>query len=111
MPNTCIRGVVPILRAFHELSKSENTPAVQRIIDQGKEFLLKHHLYKRSHDLKKVINPRLTKLTFPNFYYPDFLQMLDLLTDLGCRDERMADAYDALLKKRKEDGQGDEELI
>jgi hypothetical protein len=109
--HTCIRGVVPILRAFHELSKLENTASVQKIVDQGTEFLLKHHLYKRSHDLKKVINPRLTKLTSPCFYYPDFLQMLDLLTDMGCRDERMADAYQALLKKRKEDGKWELERL
>lgn len=109
--HTCIRGVVPILLAFRELSKRENTAAVQKIMDQGKEFLLKHHLYKRSHDLKKIINPRLTKLTFPNFYYPDFLQMLDLLTDLGCRDERMTDAYHALLKKRREDGKWELERL
>jgi hypothetical protein len=109
--HTCIRGVVPILRAFHELSKTENTASVQKIVDQGKEFLLKHYLYKRSHDLKKVINPRLTKLTFPNCYYPDFLQMLDLLTNMGCRDERMTDAYDALLKKRKEDGKWELERL
>jgi len=61
--------------------------------------------------LKKVINPRLTKLTFPDFYYPDFLQMLDLLTDMGCRDERMTNAYEALLKKRKEDGKWELERL
>ncbi len=109
--HTCIRGAVPVLRAFVELAKTDDSPAVQRIIAEGQEFLLIHHLYKRSHALNKTINPRLTRLTFPNFYYPDFLQMLELLLDSGCKDERMCDAYAALLKKQKEDGKWELERV
>lgn len=101
--HTCIRLTIPVLRALQELKTVDNAVPVGKILLEGQEFLLKHHLYKRSHDLTKVMNPRLTKLTFPNFYYIDFLQMLELLLDMGCRDERMEDAYQALLKKSSKD--------
>lgn len=102
--HTCIRGALPVLRAFNELSKIDSRPSVKKMTEDGAEFLLVHHLYKKSHNLQKNISPFMLKLTFPNFYYPDLLQILDLLTDMGYWDERMEDAFQALLKKR--DGSG-----
>lgn len=99
--HTCIRCVAPVMRLLMDVKAQ---PKVQQLLSDGQEFLLVHHLYRRSHDLKKALSPRMTRLSYPHFYYPDLLQMLDVLTRMGCRDERMADAIKALQKKRDADG-------
>jgi len=37
---------------------------------------LVHHVVRRSHDLSKALNARLTKLPFPSIYSPDFVKVL-----------------------------------
>ncbi len=64
----------------------------------------KHYLYKRSHSLSEIPKPAWTKLGFPLFWGTDALVMLEVLADLGCRNERMDDAVDLVLSKRLSDG-------
>jgi hypothetical protein len=102
--HTCVRGAVPVIEAFAELPARFVTPKVARFRKAGNDFLLAHHIYRRSHDLSKTMNPYLTNLSFPNFYYPDLLQGLLVLTRQGIRDERMKKAIEALRRKQGEDG-------
>jgi hypothetical protein len=46
----------------------------------------------------------MTQLTFPGFYWPDFVDVLLILTALGCQDPRMEDAIAYLRKKQARDG-------
>jgi hypothetical protein len=71
---------------------------------EGAEHLLKHHLFKRSHDTSMIAKPRWTNLGFPLLWDTDALEMLEVLTDLGYRDERMEDAIELVLSKRMPDG-------
>jgi nicotinamidase-related amidase len=102
--HTCIRGALPILQALAEIPAIMLTPELAQIRRAGVEFLLRHHLYKRSHNLAKPMNAYLTRFTFPGFYYPDVLHALLLLTQLGYHDARMSAAVQVILKKQDNDG-------
>jgi hypothetical protein len=102
--HVCVRGVIPILRALAELPAEYRTGETDRVLQDGVEFMLKHRVYKRSHNPDKPLNAKLTQLTFPGFYWPDFVDVLLILTGLGCDDPRMEDAIAYLHRKQRKDG-------
>ena len=102
--HTCIRGVIPVLRALARLPEAYRSDETTRVLQTGVEYMLLHHIYKRSHNLEKPMNAKLTQLTFPSFYWPDFVAVLLVLTQLGCKDPRMEDAIAYLQRKQAKDG-------
>jgi hypothetical protein len=102
--HVCVRGVIPILRALAELPQDFSSEETARVLQAGVEFMLQHRVYKRSHNLSKPMNAKLTQLTFPGFYWPDFVEVLLVLTRLGCRDPRMEDTIAYLRKKQSKEG-------
>ena len=77
---------------------------MQATIGNGVEFLLRHHIYKKSHDLSQVAMPEWLRLGFPRFWETDILEILDILASLGCRDERMQEALEVVRAKQNEAG-------
>jgi hypothetical protein len=102
--HVCVRGVIPILRALAELPEGYRSEDTTRVLRAGIEFMLLHRVYKRSHDPSKPMNSKLAQLTFPGFYWPDFVEVLLILTRLGYRDPRMEDAIAYLQKKQSKEG-------
>jgi len=66
--------------------------------------VLRHHIYKRSHDLNCVSIPNWLKFGFPLMWQTDALEVLSILTKLGYRDERMLDAINLVMSKKDERG-------
>ena len=97
----CIRDRLKALAAIPPEGRSR---AVERTLAQGAEFMLRHHIHKRSHDLAKVSKPGWRRLGFPLMYQTDVLEILGILTTLGYRDERMQEAL--RLVAGKADAQG-----
>ena len=102
--HTCHMGVVKSLKALAEIPVGQRTKEVKSTIEQGVEFLLKHHVHKRSHNLGRLSKPEWTKFGFPRMYQTDVLEILGILTQLGCRDDRMQEAIDLVLSKQDERG-------
>lgn len=102
--HTCIRAAVPLVQALAAVPPELRDEKLDTLLRSGNEFLLIHHVYKRSHTMGKSISPYMTRLTFPGFYYPDMLQILYLLTGEGIFDARMKDAIEAVRKKQDADG-------
>ncbi|UCE39595.1 MAG: nitrogen fixation protein NifH [Thermoplasmata archaeon] len=102
--HSCHMGVVKIMKALAEIPKSKRTKAVNRTIEEGAEYLLKHHIYKRSRNLKKVSKPQWVKFGFPLMYQSDAMEVMGILTRLGFRDDRMQEALDLILSKQNEEG-------
>ncbi len=102
--HTCHMGVVKVLKAFAEIPKASRSPAVRDTIEQAAEFLLLHHIYKRSHNPNRVSKPGWLKFGFPLMYQTDVLEILNLLLKLGYRDPRMEEAIELLRSKRGMDG-------
>ncbi len=102
--HTCHMGAVKSLKALAEIPADKRTAEVEAIIKNGAEYMLKHHIYKRSHDLSKVSKPGWLRFGFPLMYQTDALEVLGILTKLGYKDERMQETVDLLISKQ--DAQG-----
>lgn len=101
--HTCFRGVIACLQALAEIPSDRHSPQVQRVLANGVEFLLIHHVYKHSHDLSNPISSY-TRIGFPLFADNDLLRMLFFLTKSGVHDPRMQEANDCLAKKQTKSG-------
>jgi hypothetical protein len=102
--HSCHMGVVKTMKALAEIPKSKRTKAVKGTIEEGVEYLLKHHIYKRSRNLEKVSKPSWLNFGFPLMYQSDALEVLDILLRLGFKDKRMKSAWDLILSKQDENG-------
>jgi hypothetical protein len=102
--HTCHMGAVKALKALTEIPENERLTDVKNTIEKGAEYLLIHHIYKRSHDLNRIAKPGWLKFGFPLMYQTDALEILGLLTQLGYKDERMQDAIDILISKQDNQG-------
>lgn len=102
--HTCFMGAVKALKGLSAIPWEERSREVTDAIGRAEEFLLLHHIYKKSHDLTKTPKPGWLKFSFPLLYQTDALEILDLLTGLNVKDSRMDDAVGLVISKQ--DGQG-----
>jgi hypothetical protein len=102
--HTCHMGAVKAMKALSEIPENLRSVDVKNMIEAGAEYMLKHHIYKKSHDLNRIAKPGWLKLGFPLMYQTDILEILGILTRLGYRDERMHDAIQVLVSKQNDKG-------
>lgn len=102
--HTCHMGVVKSLKALAAIPPQRRTPAIERTVAGGVEYLLRHHVHKRCHDPSQVAKPGWTRLGFPLMYQDDVLEVLRVLTALGVRDPRMGEAIDLVVAKSDDAG-------
>jgi hypothetical protein len=102
--HTCHMGAVKALKALSEIPPRERSADVQRTITDGVEYILKHHVHRRSHNLARTSKPGWLRFGFPLMYQTDVLEILGILTRLGCRDERMQEAIDAVVSRQDASG-------
>ena len=102
--HSCHMGVMKALKALAEIPVDQRNREVNNTIGKAVEYLFKHHIYKKSHNLSKVAKPGWLRLGFPLMYQDDILEILDILTRLGYHDERMQDAVNILISKQDEQG-------
>lgn len=102
--HSCHMGVVKALKALSEIPKNKRNIEVNNTIKRAVDYLLLHHIYKRSHNLSKVSKPGWLKLGFPHMYQDDILEILNILTDLKVHNERMQDAVDIVVSKQDKQG-------
>jgi len=102
--HSCHMGVVKSLKALAEIPEDKRNKEVKKKIEELTEYLLKHHIHKKSHDLSKVARPGWLKPGFPLMYQTDNLEILEILTVLGYKDPRMDEAIEILKSKQQPDG-------
>jgi hypothetical protein len=102
--HSCHMGVVKTLKALAEIPITQRNKEVKNTIEEGVEYLLKHHIYKKSHNLSQISKSGWLRLGFPLMYQDDILEILGILTQLDYYDQRMQEAVDILISKQ--DGQG-----
>ncbi len=102
--HTCHMGAVKALKALAEVPPERRTPAMRRTIAAGAEYLLCHHVHKRSHDLTRVSKPSWLRFGFPLMWQTDVLEILLILTRLGYRDERLREALDLVASRADSQG-------
>jgi hypothetical protein len=97
-------NVVKVLKALSALPLRRRTRAVNAAIGDCAEFILSHRLFRSSSHPARVANRDWLDLRFPRMWDTDLLEMLEVLTGLGIRDQRMQDALEALLARRDNQG-------
>lgn len=102
--HSCHMGVVKALKALAEIPTDKRSEDVKKSIERGAEYLLQHHVHKKSHNLGRVSKPGWLHFGFPLMYQTDALEILGILTKLGYRDERMQEAIDLVVSKQDEHG-------
>jgi hypothetical protein len=102
--HTCHMGVVKALKALAEIPLKRRTEDVNKTIEEGVEYLLKHHIYRRSHNLTRTSKPGWLRYGFPLMYQTDVLEILGILTKLGYKDTRMQEAIDHLISQQDDQG-------
>ena len=102
--HSCHMGVVKALKALAEVPADKRSKNVKSTIERGVEYILVHHVHKRSHDLRRVSKPGWLRFGFPLMYQTDALEILGILTNLGYKDERMQEAVDLVISKQDNQG-------
>ena len=102
--HSCHMGFVKCLKALAEIPKEKRSNAVKGTIGKGIEYMLIHHVHKRSHDLSRLSKPGWIRFGFPLMYQTDVLEILGILTKLGCTDKRMQEAVDPVISKQDDLG-------
>lgn len=102
--HSCHMGVAKAFKALAAIPGEKRNKEVNCKIDEIAEYFLKHHIYKKSHNLEEVSRPGWLKLGFPLMYQTDILELLNIFTDLGIRDDRLRDAVDIVKAKEMKDG-------
>ena len=102
--HSCHMGVAKALKALAAIPVHKRSDEVKDTIEAGAEYWLIHHVHKKSHYLTQVSKPSWLKFSFPLMYQTDALELLDILTALGYRDERMQEAVDLVVSKQDADG-------
>ncbi len=102
--HTCHMGAVKALKALAEIPPSKRSRDAKNTIEKGVEYMLRHHIHKRSHNLSRVSKPGWLRFGFPLMYQTDALEILGILTRLGYKDERMQEAVDLVISKQDDQG-------
>lgn len=102
--HSCHMGIVKSLKALSVIPREKKNDRIEEKTNDLAEYLLGHHIHKKSHDLDKVSKPGWLKLGFPLMYQTDILEIIGILTDLGYKDPRMGEAIDIIRNKQNRDG-------
>ena len=102
--HSCHMGVVKALKALAAIPVQKRSDDVKKTIELGTEYLLIHRIHKKSHDLDRVSKPGWLRFGFPLMYQTDVLEILNILTSLGCKDELMQEAVDLVVSKQDDSG-------
>ena len=102
--HSCHMGVVKSLKALAEIPPEKRNIIIYKTIQLGTEHILKHHIFKKSHDLTKISRPGWLRFGFPLMYQTDILEILLILTKLGIKDHRMEEAVDKVISRQNDQG-------
>lgn len=95
---------ISVLEGLREYEKHRGSNLAARCQERGVEFLLRHKLF-RSHRTGVIVDPRMTRFSFPPRWRYDVMRALDYLqTCQWPRDPRMDEAIALVKKKRRADG-------
>jgi len=102
--HSCYWGVTKLLKGISFIPASRRTKEAKRLIENCIEFVLHHEVCFSSHRRSEFLHRDIDKLSFPNFYKSDFLEILWLLAREQVHDRRMLRALGLLRSKMKEGG-------
>lgn len=102
--HACHMGVAKTFKALTAIPEAQRNEAVTHQLEAMKLYFLKHHLYKKSHDLSQTAKPGWLRLGFPLMYQTDILELLGLFAALNQEAPQLQDALDRLKEKQTPEG-------
>ena len=104
-PVNCYMGAVKTLRGLATIPEEQRRPEVRSIIDREVENVLENGIFRylKTPDGKRKDKAGWKRFGFPLFYQSDALEVLDTLTSLGIRDERMQESVDLVQSLKNAD--------
>jgi hypothetical protein len=101
----CGWGAVKAMKALSAIQPEDRSPAVQRAINTGVEFLLSRDPAEADYPYTERVSSTWFKLGFPLSYWSDVLEVVAVLTNLGYgNDPRLANAIRFILGKQNAQG-------
>lgn len=104
--HSSLHSTLSVIEGIHEYSKQGYRYRLDELVkieEESREFVLAHRLYK-SHRTGNIIDKRMLMLSYPSRWRYDILRALDYFRLAKVKyDERMADAIDALVAKKRPD--------
>jgi hypothetical protein len=105
-PVNCYMGGVKTLRSLSTIPPEKRSKKIEAVITREVENVLENGVYRylRNPNGSRKDKAGWKRFGFPLFYQSDVLEVLDTLTRLGVRDERMEDAVSLVEGARGSDG-------
>lgn len=102
--HSCHMGVAKTLKALAAVPEEKRNPEMNTKIDEMAEYFLKHHIYKKSHDLDRISRPGWLNFGFPLMYQTDVPELLEIFASLKRKDPRLQDAIAIVKNKMTSEG-------
>lgn len=101
--HSCYWGVVKLFKGISFIPKKFRTAETNDLLTRCIQFVLLHQVCFSSHKEGKIMIKGMNKLTFPNMYKSDFLEILWLLKREKVKSDKLKPAL-ALLQSKQQDG-------
>ena len=102
--HSCYWGVTKLLKGISFIPKEFRTAETNDLLDRILQFVLLHKVCFSSHQESKIMVKSMDKLTFPNMYKSDFLEILWLLKRENVKSDHLRSAIDLLKSKQLSSG-------
>lgn len=102
--HTCYWGIVKLFKGLSFIPRKLRNNSVKMLLGKCIDYILLHNVCFSSHHKDRIMVKDIDRLTFPNMYKSDFLEILWLLKREGVRSEKIKPAIDLLRTKCMPDG-------
>jgi hypothetical protein len=102
--HTCYWGIIKLFKGISFVPLASRNGEVSELLDRCIQFILLHKVCFSSHRGDRIMIQHIDKLTFPNMYRSDFLEILWLLKREKVKSREIRPALDLLKEKKQQDG-------
>ena len=105
-PANCYMGAAKVLKALSTMPEKSRTPEIKALMGREVENILENGVYRylRNSDGSRKDKAGWKRFGFPLFYQSDALEVLDTLTRLGVKDDRMQDTVELVKAAQQDNG-------
>jgi len=101
--HTCYWGVIKLFKGLSFIPRNRRSTNAKKLIRNCIDFILLHKVCYSSHNDTNFIHTNIKKLTFPNMYQADFLEILWLLKREKVKSTHLQKGLNLLQSKMKPD--------
>jgi len=103
--HSCYWGIIKLLKGISFIPKQSRTTEINELLHRCIQFVLLHKVCFSSRNENKIMMKNIDRLTFPNMYKSDFLEILWLLKRENVKSEHLLSAIDLLRSKQGHSGE------